>query len=65
MQCSGSWADVAGWMQVKEGWQQLIEQVPIHDGKALLSMLRLMASLVLLGRRCVVCPRRLTVLSLE
>ena len=53
-----------GWLgRSIEGWQLLIEQVPIHeleDWEGLLSMLRLvmLASLVMRSRQRFACPRR-------
>ena len=51
----------AGRAEAEEGWQLMIEQDPFHEleeWEALLSMLRLLASLVMLGRQCFACPRR-------
>ena len=49
-----------GRAEAEEGWQLMIEKVPIHereDREALLSMLGLLASLLMLGRQRFECPR--------
>ena len=56
MQCSAG-AGGVDWTEAEEDWQLMIEQVPIHeleDGEALLSMLKLLPSLIMLGRQCFV-----------